>query len=205
MEDPYLRSIYSGDRRPYDPNLAPHPNAPRAQYYPAFSPGMLAGLRDQLAMGYGPQPNATPEEQAQQEYRMQADPEYAKMVEQNLKGIYKDTVATYVPQPITSVMSDFAKGAYQQYGQDSGSPFLNSLLGFAPGTPPAPGTGGTGQFAPGAGAAAAPAAAAPAPQQQQVPMAPNTRVPMNRDDAEQILRDQKEWEQMMARMQMGGR
>jgi hypothetical protein len=126
MEDPYLRGIYSGDRRNYDPNLAPHPNAPRAQFYPAFSPGMLAGLRDQLAQGY----NTPPEEQ-----------------DAYLRSTYKDTTATYVPQPITQVLADFARGAYQQYGQDSGSPFLNSLLGFAPGAPPAPGTGATGQFA----------------------------------------------------------
>jgi hypothetical protein len=173
MEDPYLRSIYSGDRRPYDPNLAPHPQAPRAQYYPAFSPGMLAGLRDQLTKGFG----MTPEEQ-------QAD----------LQSTYQDTTATYVPAPITQILADFAKNPYQQYGQDSGSPFLNSLLGFAPGQPPAPGTGGTGQFAPGAGQAQAPVAA-PAPAQAPYP----NKVPMNRDDAERLLLDRQAW------MQSGGR
>lgn len=140
MEDPYLRSIYSGDRRPYDPNLAPHPNAPRAQYYPAFTPGMLAGLRDQLAKGYGPKAQQDPNAPQTGGGLASADPYFTKNVEDRLKGTYKDTVATYAPQPITAVMADFAKAPYQQYNQNSGSPFLNSLLGFLP-PPSDPATG----------------------------------------------------------------
>lgn len=126
------------DRRPYDPNLRPHPTAPIAQTYPAFSPGALAGLRDQLSRGYG----TPPEEQ-----------------EAYLRSMYGDTTQTYVPQPLSGVLDDFSKNSYQQYGMDTGSPFLNALLGYSPGTPPAPGTGATGQYDPTAMAAAAAAEA----------------------------------------------
>jgi hypothetical protein len=125
------------DRRAYDPKLPPYPDAPQKQTYAAFSPGMLDAMSRQLAAGYGPS----------QEAQKAA-----------LQGTYQDTTTPYLPQPIMGVIDAIKTGKYQQYGQDTGSPFLNSLLGFTSEVP-APGSGATGQFDPAAMAAAAAAEA----------------------------------------------
>jgi hypothetical protein len=114
------------DRRNYDPKLKPYPDAPQKQTYAAFSPGMLDAMSRQLAAGFG---------------GTQADQQAA------LQNTYKDTTATYLPQPIMGAIEALQGGQYQQYGQDSGSPYLNGLLGFT-GNVPQPGTGATGQFDP---------------------------------------------------------
>jgi hypothetical protein len=80
---------------------------------------------------------------------------------QYIDTIYDDTTSTYVPVPITQIMSDFSRNKYHQHGQDTGSVFLNSLLGYIPNSPLQPGAGGS--YDPNAAAAAIAPAPAPAP------------------------------------------
>lgn len=126
MEDPYLRGIFDGRTHPFDPNLQVHPQAPEKRVYEDFGPGVLEALSRQLAAAGNIDPNAQQVED-QRAY---------------LDNIYNDTVSTYVPVPVTQVLADFAKNKYQQHNQDTGSVFLNSLLGYIPNSNAAPGGGG---------------------------------------------------------------
>lgn len=127
MEDPYLRGIFDGRTHPFDPRLKVHPQAPEKRVYKDAAPGVMDALARQLA-GLT---SLSPTEQNVGENRAYLD------------NIYDDTVSTYAPVPITQILADFAKNKYQQHGQDTGSVFLNSLLGYIPNSSMTPGEGGT--------------------------------------------------------------
>jgi hypothetical protein len=110
----------------YSPNRRQYANMPQQLSMPAFMPGQMEGIAAQLSQGFG-----APQQS------------YVDM----LSSMYRPTSATMLSEPLTQTMdqwglehggnpADINKDGkynpkkYQQYGMQTGSPWLDQMFGL---------------------------------------------------------------------------
>lgn len=126
--------------KPYNANAPVYGSMPRQATFPAFQPGAQQQLAEQMQAGFGG-----------------GVPGYMEHMNQ----IYRPSRLTQLFEPLTQTARTFglehtgqpggwkagAGGAnpqnYQQYGMQSGSPFIDALFGMQANVPPAPAPGTT--------------------------------------------------------------
>ena len=123
-----LAALFQGVTAPYNASAPNYGAMPQMQNFPAFMPGQMEGIASQLSQGFGA---------PQQSYMDQ------------MNQIYRPVGLTQMSEPLTQTMrawglkpsgepggvSGSISGGYQQYGQQTGSPMLDSMFGLQPSVP----------------------------------------------------------------------
>ena len=123
--------IFQGKTLPYQAARPEYGNMPQQFSMPAFMPGQMEGIAAQLSQGFGA---------PQQSYMDQ------------MAALYRPVGMTQLQEPLTQSMRQwglqpsgqpgevekdgkFNKPKYQQYGMQTGSPWLDQMFGLKPQTP----------------------------------------------------------------------
>jgi hypothetical protein len=118
--------IFQGKTLDYLPTRPEYGNMPQMQNFPAFMPGQMEGIAAQLSQGFGA---------PQQSYMDQ------------MAALYRPVGMTQLQEPLTQSMRQwglqpsgqpgevekdgkFNKPKYQQYGMQTGSPWLDQMFGL---------------------------------------------------------------------------
>jgi hypothetical protein len=118
-----LSGLFQGVTAPYNASAPNYGAMPQQQMFPAFMPGQMEGIASQLSQGFGA---------PQQSYMDQ------------MAALYKPVGLTQMSEPLTQSMRAWGlkpsgqpggvegsiKGGYQQYGMQTGSPWLDKMFGL---------------------------------------------------------------------------
>jgi hypothetical protein len=135
-----LDGLFQGKTAPYNAAAPAYGGMPQQVNFPAFMPGQQEGIAQQLSQGYGASP---------QSYMDQ------------MNALYRPVNMTQLSEPLTASMrawglkpsgrpgvveprdGGFNPSDFQQYGMQTGSPWLDAMFGLqaqmgVPGATPAP-------------------------------------------------------------------
>jgi hypothetical protein len=121
-----LGALFQGQTAPYNASAPNYGAMPQMQNFPAFMPGQQEAIAQQLSQGFGA---------PQQSYMEQ------------MNALYKPVGMTQLSEPLTQSMrawglkpsgqpggvSGNITGGYQQYGMETGSPWLDKMFGLQSG------------------------------------------------------------------------
>jgi len=132
-KDSNLEKVFQAKTSPYKASNNPYANMPQGINFPAFMPGQQQAIANQLSSAYGA-PAA--------DYNAQMSSIYAPMNTTRLFEPITTTARAFGLKPGEnpgqwSAGDNFNKKNYQQWGQQTNSPFLQSIFGLKSRTPSA--------------------------------------------------------------------
>ena len=122
-KDDNLDALFQGTTAPYNASAPAYGAMPQQVNFPAFMPGQQEGIAQQLSQGYGASPQSYMEQ---------------------MNALYKPVGMTQLSEPLTQTMRAWGlkpngqpggvegsiTGGYQQYGMQTGSPWLDQMFGL---------------------------------------------------------------------------